>query len=60
MTVVCWASEQTSSRTKIILVKHESAIISTKYNQRRAKKDITEALEQLPSSKDISEAQRVF
>ena len=41
-------------------MKHESAIISTKYNHRRALKDISEALEQLPSSKDISEAHRVF
>jgi hypothetical protein len=41
-------------------VKHESATISLKYNHRRALKDISEALEQLPSSKDISEAQRVF
>jgi hypothetical protein len=31
-----------------------------KYNHRHALKDISEALEQLPSSKDISEAQRVF
>jgi hypothetical protein len=41
-------------------VKHESATISLKYNHRRAQIDISEALEQLPSSKDISEAQRVF
>jgi hypothetical protein len=41
-------------------VKHESATISIKYNHRRVLKDISEALEQLPSSKDISEAHRVF
>ena len=41
-------------------MKHESATISLKYNHRRAQKDISEALEQLPSSKDISEAHRVF
>ena len=41
-------------------MKHESATISLKYNHRRALKDISEALEQLPSSKDISEAHRVF
>jgi len=41
-------------------VKHESATISLKYNHRCAPKDISEALEQLPSSKDLSEAQRVF
>ena len=41
-------------------MKHESAIITTKYNHRRALEDISEALEQLPSSKDISEAHRVF
>jgi hypothetical protein len=41
-------------------VKHEIANISLKYNHRHAQKDISEALEQLPSSKDISEAQRVF
>ena len=39
---------------------HERSPISTEYNHRRALKDISEALEQLPSSKDISEAQRVF
>jgi hypothetical protein len=41
-------------------VKHESATISLKYTHHRALKDISEALEQLPNSKDISEAQRVF
>ena len=41
-------------------MKHESAIISIKYNHRHALKYISEALEQLPSSKDISEAHRVF
>jgi hypothetical protein len=41
-------------------VKHESATISLKYNHHHALKDISEALEQLPSSKDISEAHRVF
>ena len=45
---------------KMIYVKHESSSISLKYNHCRALKDISEALEQLPSSKDISEAQRVF
>ena len=34
--------------------------MSLKYNYRRALKDISEVLEQLPSSKDISEAHRVF
>ena len=38
-----------------IKMKHGSAIISIKYNHRRALKDISEALEQLPSSKDISD-----
>ena len=42
------------------MLKHESAIIFIKYNHRRALKDISEALEQLSSSKDISEAHRVF
>jgi hypothetical protein len=41
-------------------VKNESATISLKYNNHHALKDISEALEQLPSSKDISEAHRVF
>ena len=41
-------------------MKHESATIFFKYNHRRALKDISDALEQLPSSKDISEAHRVF
>ena len=41
-------------------MKHESATISLKYNHHRALKDLSEALEQLPSSKDISEAHRVF
>ena len=40
-------------------MKNESATIS-KYNHHRALKDIGEALGQLPSSKDISEAHRVF
>ena len=31
-----------------------------KYNHRRAQKDISEALEQLPSSKDLSEVHRIF
>ena len=31
-------------------------VYSLKYNHRRAKKDISEALEQLPNSKDLSEA----
>ena len=34
--------------------------ISIKYNHCRAQKDISEVLEQLPSSKDLSEAHRVF
>ena len=33
---------------------------SLKINRHRALKDLCEALEQLPSSKDISEAHRVF
>ena len=38
-------------------MKHERSIVSTKYNQRCALKDISEALEQkLSRSKDISEA----
>ena len=42
-------------------MKHESSLISTKYNHRCALKDISEALEQkLYNSKDISEAHRVF
>ena len=41
-------------------MKHESTTISLKYNHSRALKDISEALEQLPSTKDISEAHRVF
>ena len=41
-------------------MKHESTIISIKSTHGRALKDISEALEQLPSSKDISEAHRVF
>ena len=41
-------------------MKHESANISLKYYHHRALKDVSEALEQLPSSKDISEAHRVF
>ena len=39
---------------------HESATISLKYNHRRALKDISEALEQLPSSKNLIEEHRVF
>ena len=46
---------------KIIYVKHERLAISSKYNHRRALKDISEVLEQkLYNSKDISEAHRVF
>ena len=41
-------------------MKHDSATISIKNNHLRALKDISEALEQLPSSKDIGEARRVF
>ena len=41
-------------------MKNESAIISTKSRRRRDQKDISEVLEQLLSSKDISEAHRVF
>ena len=41
-------------------MKHESANISSKCNHCRAKQDISEGLEQLPSSKDLSEANRVF
>ena len=41
-------------------MKHESAIISIKYNHRRALTSISEAQEQLSSSKDISEAHRVI
>ena len=42
-------------------MKHERLEISTKINHHRALKDISEALEQkLSSSKDISEAHRVF
>ena len=38
-------------------MKHERLAISSKYNHRRALKDISEALEQkLSSSKDISKA----
>ena len=46
---------------KIIQVKHERIIVSIKQNHHHALKDISEALEQkLYSSKDISEAHRVF
>ena len=38
----------------------ESSSISSKYSHHRAQKYLSEALEQLPSSNDISEAQRVF
>ena len=42
-------------------MKHDRTIVSIKQNHHRALKDISEALEQkLYSSKDISEAQRVF
>ena len=42
-------------------MKHDRLTISTKIIHRRALKDISEALEQkLSSSKDISEAHRVF
>ena len=41
-------------------MKHEISPISLKYNHRRAQKDVSEVLEQLPGSKDISEAHRVF
>ena len=45
---------------KKIQVNNESEIISIKYTCHHAQKDISEILEQLPSSKDISEAHRVF
>ena len=41
-------------------MKNNSEIISLKSIHHRALKDINEALEQLSSSKDISEAHRVF
>ena len=41
-------------------MKNVSAVISIKSTRHRAHKDISEELEQLPSSKDISEAHRVF
>jgi hypothetical protein len=41
-------------------MKHESACISSKYNHRRAQKDLSEVLEQLPSSINLSEAHRAF
>ena len=42
-------------------MKHERLAISTEISHRHALKDISEALEQkLSSSKDISEAHRVF
>ena len=42
-------------------MKHERSTISSKLNHRRALKNISEALEQkLSSSKDVSEADRVF
>ena len=41
-------------------MKHDSSSIYLKYNHRHAQKDISGALEQLTSSKDITEAQRVF
>ena len=41
-------------------MKRESEIISIKSTRHRAQKDISEVLEQLLSSKDISEAHRVF
>ena len=34
--------------------------ISSKYSHHRAQKDLSDALEQLPSSKNLSEAHRVF
>ena len=34
--------------------------ISSKYSHHRAQKDLSKALEQLPSSKNLSEAHRVF
>jgi hypothetical protein len=39
-------------------VKHESLFLQN--FSHRAQKDLSEALEQLPSSKNLSEAQRVF
>ena len=45
---------------KKIYVKNESEIISIKSTSYRAQKDISEVLEQLLSSEDISEAHRVF
>jgi hypothetical protein len=41
-------------------VKHESSNISLKFSHRHAKNDLSEALEQLPNSKKLSEAHRVF
>ena len=43
-----------------IIIRALHATISLKYIHRHALKNISEALEQLPSSKDISEAHRVF
>ena len=44
---------------KMILVKHESTFLQ-KLNHHRAQKDISEALEQFHSSKNLSEAQRAI
>ena len=41
-------------------MKNKSEIISLKSTRHRAQKDISEVLEQLLSSKDISEAHGVF
>ena len=41
-------------------MKHESETISLKYNYHSALENIIEAVEQLASSKDLSEAHRVF
>ena len=41
-------------------MKHESSGVSLKHNHHRAQKDLSEVLEQLPSSKNLSEAHRVF
>ena len=47
-----------SSQTNIS--EEREQIISIKSTRHRARKDISEVIEQLPSSKDISEAHRVF
>jgi hypothetical protein len=41
-------------------VKQESSCVSLKQNHHRAQKYLSEALEQLPSSKNLSEAQRAI